>query len=199
MEGLQIEGLVRAAVALFVVVDPLGNVPVFMGLTKDLDPSVRRRALRTAVLSGLFLLLAFAAFGEAVLKLFSISLPSLKIAGGILLLIIAMKLLIYGEWREGRSASGSGAVPLGFPLLVGPGAITTTMVSIRAYGLPIACTSAVLVFAATSIILAFMERIYSALGESGSAVVARLMSIFIAAIAVQFVLDGILAYAPFGS
>ena len=193
-EAIQADGLLRATVALFVIVDPLGNMPIFMGLTRDMDSGARQRAFRDAALSGLALLLFFALSGELVLWLFSISLSSLKIAGGALLLVIAMKLLIHGEWREGKGAKGSTIVPFGFPLMVGPGAITATMVSMRAYGVPIACLSALIVFSAALLIYRFVERIYGALGESGSAIIANVMAIFTAAIAVQFVLDGILAH-----
>ena len=193
---LQIEGLVRATIALFVIVDPLGNVPIFMGLTRDMDEAGRQRAFRDAALSGLALLLFFALSGELVLWLFSISLSSFKIAGGALLLIIAIKLLIHGEWGDGRGAQGSAIVPFGFPLLVGPGAITATMVNIRAYGVPVACISALIVFSVALAIYRFVGRIYRALGESGSAIVANVMAIFTAAIAVQFILDGVLASIP---
>jgi multiple antibiotic resistance protein len=87
-------------------------------------------------------------------------------------------------------------VPFGFPLLVGPGAITATMVNIRAYGVPVACISALIVFSAALAIYRFVGRIYRALGESGSAIVANVMAIFTAAIAVQFILDGVLASIP---
>jgi multiple antibiotic resistance protein len=167
-----------------------------MGLTRDMDEAGRQRAFRDAALSGLALLLFFALSGELVLWLFSISLSSFKIAGGALLLIIAIKLLIHGEWRDGRGAQGSAIVPFGFPLLVGPGAITATMVNIRAYGVPVACISALIVFSAALAIYRFVGRIYRALGESGSAIVANVMAIFTAAIAVQFILDGVLASIP---
>ncbi|MEM2882766.1 MAG: MarC family protein [Candidatus Bathyarchaeia archaeon] len=192
--AIQAEGLLRATVALFVIVDPLGNMPIFMGLTRDMDRGERRRAFRDAALSGLALLLFFALCGELVLWLFSVSLSSFKIAGGALLLIIAVRLLVHGEWRGGQGAKGSAIVPFGFPLMVGPGAITATMVSIRAYGVPAACLSALMVFSAALLIYRFVERIYGALGESGSAIVANVMAIFTAAIAVQFILDGISAH-----
>jgi len=195
-DPIRAEGSLRATVALFVIVDPLGNMPIFMGLTKDMDGRARRRAFRDAALSGLALLLFFALSGELVLWLFSISLSSLKIAGGALLLIIAMKLIIHGEWREGQGAKGSAIVPFGFPLMVGPGAITATMVNMRAYGVPVACLSALIVFSIALLLYRFVERIYGALGESGSAIFANVMAIFTAAIAVQFILDGILAHIP---
>ncbi|MEM1993869.1 MAG: MarC family protein [Nitrososphaerales archaeon] len=197
MEAAQIEwqALLRAIVALFVVVDPIGNVPIFIGLTKNLSPAQRSRAFRSAVIVSAILLLIFAFAGQLLLTLFGISIHSFKIAGGLLLLILAMKILISGSWEEKTvTPEGAGAVPMAFPLLAGPGAITTTIVMLQITGFVEVILAVLSVIFITSVVLIFIERIYIILGETGSSVAARLMAVFIAAIAFQFIIEGIRFY-----
>ena len=197
MEGLQIDwqALLRAVVALFVVVDPIGNVPIFIALTRNLSPMQRRRTFRAAILVSTLLLLLFAFAGHLLLALFGISIQSFKIAGGLLLLIIAMKILITGSWEEKDvTPEGAGAVPMAFPLLAGPGAITTTIVMLQITGIIEVIIAVIVVILLTSVVLILIDRIYLFLGETGSAVAARLMAIFIAAIAFQFMIEGLRFY-----
>jgi multiple antibiotic resistance protein len=189
------QGLLKAVVALFVVVDPIGNVPIFIGLTRNLSPLQRRRTFRSAVIVSAALLLVFAFAGHLLLALFGISIHSFKIAGGLLLLIIAMKILVTGSWEEKEvTPEGVGAVPMAFPLLAGPGAITTTIVMLQILGLVEVILAVAIVILLTSVVLISIERIYLFLGRAGSVVAARLMAIFIAAIAFQFMIEGLRFY-----
>ncbi|MDH5771452.1 MAG: hypothetical protein OEZ25_09225, partial [Candidatus Bathyarchaeota archaeon] len=97
--------LVKTTIALFIVVDPLGNVPIFVGLTKDMDNFQRKKTYQLATITGLILLTFFSLVGQNILVLFGISLNSFMIAGGILLLIVAVRLLIIGGWSEQQIAS----------------------------------------------------------------------------------------------
>ena len=103
--------LIKMVIALFIVVDPLGNVPIFMSLTENMDRSQRRRTFRLATLTGLILLAFFSVVGQNILILFGISLDSFMIAGGILLLIVAIRLLIVGGWGEIKTAKGKADAP----------------------------------------------------------------------------------------
>lgn len=184
--------LIRGIIALFIIVDPIGNIPIFMSLTEELSKDQRKRVFRTAVIVGVLLLLAFAIAGQQILTFFGISMYSFMIAGGILLLIIAIKLLIAGGWEEFNVTPESiGAVPMACPLLVGPGAITTTILNLQSSGLVITLVSVVLIFAIVWLILNFIEPIYRFLGKTGSLVISRVMALLIAAIAVQYILQGI--------
>ena len=197
MEVFQIDwqALLKAVVALFVIVDPIGNVPIFIALTRNLSPAQRSRTFRSAIIVSAALLLVFAFAGRLLLALFGISIHSFKIAGGLLLLIIAMKILITGSWEEKEvTPEGAGAVPVAFPLLAGPGAITTTMVMLQTFGILEVILAVIIVILLTSIVLISIERIYLFLGNAGSAVAARLMAIFIAAIAFQFMIEGLRFY-----
>jgi multiple antibiotic resistance protein len=184
--------LVKMTIALFIVVDPLGNVPIFIGLTKDMDTSQRKKTYQLATITGLVLLTFFSLVGQNILVLFGISLDSFMIAGGILLLIVAVRLLIMGGWREQATVSESvGAVPIGCPLLVGPGAITTSILNIQSYGILATLLSVLLTFIIVWLILRFIDPIYRFLGKNGSLVITRVMALLIASIAVQYMLQGI--------
>ena len=120
------------------------------------------------------------------------------IAGGVLLFIISMEILIRGELSpKGVSAEDVGIIPIAFPLLVGPGAITTTIVTLQVNGLIFAILSIVIVMAASWVILYFASGIYRILGRTGSAIATRVLAIFVAAIGVQMILDGLKHFFPF--
>ncbi|MGO8805427.1 MAG: MarC family protein [Candidatus Bathyarchaeia archaeon] len=197
--------LFRAIIALFIIVDPFGNIPIFLGLTQNVPEAKIKRVYNTAVLVGMILLLVFAFAGSAILTAFGLSLQSFEIAGGLLLLIIAIRILISGARENVESPESIGAVPIAIPLLVGPGAITTTMVTFQTYfkisGLEIALSIAVLavvvVMSLTWIILRFINQIDHFLGKTGAIVIARVMALLIAGIAIQYILTGISTY-PFG-
>jgi multiple antibiotic resistance protein len=184
--------ILKMTVALFIVVNPLGSVPIFVGLTKDMDVAQRKKTYQLATITGLILLTFFSLVGQNILILFGISWNSFMIAGGILLLIVAIRLLIIGGWSEKQVPSESvGAVPIGCPLLVGPGAITTSILNIQSFGIVAALLSVLLTFGIVWTILRFIDPIYRVLGKSGSLVITRVMALLIAAISVQYILEGI--------
>jgi multiple antibiotic resistance protein len=191
--------LLRATIALFVIVDPLGPVPIFAGLTKGMNLVDKRRVFRIAAIVGAVLLAAFALVGQEVLLLFGISLQSFQIAGGLVLLLLSIEIIFRGERFDKlalASLEETAVFPIAFPLLVGPGAITLTMISIQSSGLAVALVAIVLVMFVSWVVLRMSDRIYSLLGRTGAAVIARIMALFIAAIAVQYVLAGIQFYYP---
>lgn len=187
--------ILKGVIALFIIVDPLGNFPIFMSLTEKMSTTERRKTFRTATLVGLILLLCFAVAGNEIFRFFGITLPSFLIAGGILLLIIAIKLLISGGLKETAvSAESIGAVPIGIPLLVGPGAITTTILTLQASGLLVTLASVIITFGIVWVILRYIEPIYKFLGKTGTTAIARILAMFIAAIAVGYILEGLTTY-----
>jgi len=186
--------VIRATIALFVIIDPIGNIPFFMSLTDGMTKSQRRDVIKVASITGLVLLITFALFGIQFLNVFNISLNSFRIAGGLLLLLIAMRVLMEGGWRTQAQQGESGAVPLGFPLLVGPGAITTTIVTIQSFGYDVTLVAIIMVFCITVACLILSERIYRLLGQVGSNAFARVMAVIIAAITVEFIMQGVTHY-----
>ncbi|MFZ2070456.1 MAG: MarC family protein [Halobacteriota archaeon] len=184
--------LVKAFIMLFVIMDPPGNIPIFMAVTKDMRKKERTKELNHAVAVASILLLMFAFMGKLVLDVLGITLNSFMIAGGLLLLLISFDLL-RGEYKyKVGGESGVGAVPIGTPLLAGPGAITTVMVIIKSYGggvVLFAIFSAIIV---TRLLLGQSERIYQILGREGSEVLSRVIGILVAAIAIQFIGTGVI-------
>jgi multiple antibiotic resistance protein len=116
------------------------------------------------------------------------------VAGGILLFIVSVELLTHGAWRfggvTGRSAGESGVVPLAFPLLAGPGAITSVMISFQSAGLIVTMLSILIVIVITYIVLRLVNPIYKLLGRRGSMIFTRVFAVLVAAIAVQYIVQG---------
>ena len=186
--------LLKATISLFIVVDPFGNIPIFIGLTSNMDYGMRAKAFRMAIITGFILLMIFAIAGRWVLQIFNITLYSFRIAGGILLLFLALELLMKEKVYAKISPEESGAVPLGVPLLVGPGAITTTIINLESVGFSATAISVAIVCIITWIVLKFIDPIHRLLGRIGSTVVSKVMAMLLAAIAVQFILEGVSEY-----
>lgn len=184
--------LAKAVIVLFIIVDPFGNIPIFIGLTENMNRAQRKKIFNTAALIGFVLLLVFAFTGQEIFNIFGVSIFSFEIAGGILLLIIAIRILVSGNPTEKEeSPEIIGAVPIAMPLLVGPGAITTTILNLQAYGVVAAVLSVLIVISLTWAILRFIDTVYKFLGKTGALIIARVMALIIAAIAVQYILVGI--------
>ena len=185
--------LLRSTVALFVIMDPIGIAPVFMALTQKLERPERASVTKIAIATAAGLLFVFAVAGTQLLSIFGITLASFMVAGGILLFIVAIEFLTHGEWRFGGAggAGDSGVVPIAFPLLAGPGAITAVIISFQTSGLAVTALSILIAIGITYVVLRYVDRIYKVLGRRGSTIVTRVFAVLIAAIAVQFVVDGI--------
>jgi multiple antibiotic resistance protein len=198
---------ISALLTLFVVVDPVGLVPTFLAVTEDLPRKARRSvAVRASIIAGA-ILIGTALIGDWLLHTLSISLPAFRIAGGLLLFSIASQ-MVFGVRLRRESEEAEEAVeehvrniaafPLAIPLLAGPGAITATvLLAGRAGGNPmlIAVLIAVVVLVAASCLVAFLfaERIGRAIGLTGNIVLSRLLGVLLAALAVQYVVDGVRA------
>ncbi|NUU18263.1 MarC family protein [Cellulomonas humilata] len=189
-------------ITLFVIMDPPGVVPIFLGLTGAMTRQQRNRAARQAVLVALGVIVAFALFGQSLLDYMHITLPALQASGGLLLLLIAMELLT-GKMEEPQP-SGNGKVnvalvPLGTPLLAGPGAIVATMVFVQQSDKTVAdwvaiAAGVVAVHVALYLAMRFANVIHRILGDSGTILVTRIAGLLLAAIAVQLVADAVTAF-----
>jgi len=189
--------LLQAVVALFIIVDPLGNLPIFIGLTEGMSVKERKDTFVEALYVGFLLLLVFTLAGTGILTLFRISLDDFKIAGGLLLLAISLSMLVRGHFIEITDSKDIGAVPLGCPLLVGPGAITTAMVLIGMYGVKLTLAAVIINFFISGVIFYWSDVIYEKLGRTGSMIIAKVMAIILAAIAVKFIREGIVSLFRF--
>jgi multiple antibiotic resistance protein len=184
--------IITSVIALFVVIDPIGNIPLFIAFTKKLEKAEHKTVSKTAILTAAALLLLFGIAGTQILQLFGITIFSFMIAGGTLLFIIAIELLTYGEWRFAGSVKEEvGVVPIAFPLLAGPGSITAVIISYQTSGFLITFLSIIIVMAITYVILRMVNPIYKVLGNRGSMIVSRVFAVIIAAIAVEYIVEGI--------
>jgi len=190
MLDINTNDLLRSAVSLFIVMDPIGLVPLIVSLTSNLSKEQIKKVVRSTIYTAASLLLAFALAGHQILQLFGVSIESFSIAGGLLLLLLSFELLLKG-WELKGNAIEVGAVPLAFPLLVGPGAITTTIITLERYGIAVALLSVSIAIILTLIVFNFMHMLNRLLGQLGSLIVSRVMAILIAAIAIEFIISGI--------
>ena len=198
---------ISALVTLLVVVDPIGLAPTFLAITHGLPRRARQSvAVRANVIAGA-ILIGSALFGDWLFRALGISLPAFRIAGGLLLFSIAFD-MVFGTRMRRESAAAEQAIeehvrniaafPLAIPLLAGPGAITATvLLSGRAAGNPLMLgllLAVVLVVAFVSVaVFVSAQRISRLLGHTGNIVLSRLLGVVLAALAVQFVADGIRA------
>ncbi len=196
---------VAALLTLFVVVDPIGLAPTFLAVTHGLPRRARRSvAVRASVIAGAILIGA-ALIGNWLLDTLGISLPAFRIAGGLLLFATAFEMVLGVRMRrEGEAAEQAveehvrniAAFPLAIPLLAGPGAITAAvLLAGRAGGdfvlIGVLLAAVVLVAAVCLATFAFADRIGRLLGMTGNIVLSRLLGVLLAALAVQYVVDGI--------
>src|ERR687889_1305043 len=185
--------IVKYTIALFVVIDPIGTVPLFIALTENMQKGERKAVSKIAVVTAGVLLIVFAVAGTQILSIFGITIFSFLIAGGVLLFIVSIELLTYGAWRfeQDIRRDDSGVVPLAFPLLAGPGSITSVIILYQTSGIIITILSIMIVLSLTYIILFLASPIYRFLGRRGSTVITRVFAVLVAAFAVQYIVEGI--------
>jgi len=182
--------VLKVATALYIITDAPGNLPFFIGLTDGSSAKERSQTIITAIITGLILLAFFVFFGTLVLDLFNVTFSDLKIGGGILLIVISVEVLMNGKISS-EKREDVGVVPLGCPLLVGPGAITTTLVLSHLYSFPALVTGVLICFFLIWLTLHFSEPIHRVVGHNGSLIITKIAAILVAAIAVHFARVGI--------
>ena len=191
--------LAEVFITLFVIMDPPGAIPLFLSLTRSLSPRSRGRAAWQAVTVAFCVIVAFALFGRQILSYLHISLPALQAAGGLLLLLVALELLTGREQEPAATRDVNVAlVPLGTPLLAGPGAIVATMVfAERVDAVPdlvAVALGVVLVHAVMWVTLRYSTLILRVIRESGITLVTRIAGLLLSAIAVQLIADAVRAF-----
>ncbi len=183
---------VRSTIALLVVLNPVGIVPIYIALTQKMETTNRTQISKTVIITSTALLFGFAIAGSLIFTVFGITLASFMVAGGILLFIVAIELLTGGGWRFVGSgiSEETGIVPLSFPLLAGPGAITAVIISFESSGLLVTVFSISIAIGITYLILKHAERLHRVIGKRGSLIVTRVFAILIAAIAIEYIVGG---------
>ncbi|RNL77284.1 MarC family protein [Nocardioides marmorisolisilvae] len=186
-------------VTLFVIMDPVGTIPIFLSLTGGRSPQVSRRLAWQAVTVSFGVISAFAFFGQQILSYLHISLPALQCAGGLLLLLVALELLTGKESEPTAAAETNVAlVPLGTPLLAGPGAIVATMVFSKQVDdfkqFAAVALGVIAVHISIWLAMRFSLPILRVIRESGVLLVTRIAGLLLSAIAVQMVANAVRAF-----
>ena len=206
--GLERSAYVRFSVlalsSIFFLVDPFAALPTFLAVTAGVDAARRRKMAWKASITALIVLSAFAVAGHSIFKMFGITLPAFEIAGGVILLLIGLDMLEAKrsptqessvEAAEAALKEDAGIVPLGIPMLAGPGSITSVMVLVgQAEGewqKMAAILAAILITAAICyLVLGNSDRVARALGETGVRILVRIMGLLLVALAVQYFVNG---------
>jgi multiple antibiotic resistance protein len=203
---MEFEFLLTSFVALFIIIDPIGLTPVFIAITQGMDDSLRRKVALRSVLVSAFVISLFIVGGETVLGFIGISMPAFRIAGGILLFLTALDMLFQrrSKRRENQTeqelVDDPSVFPLAIPLIIGPGAIATVILIAGAKpGLVgIASTGFItaLVLLTVFVFFSAASRIEKLLGKTGIDVLTRLLGMLLAALSVQFVIEGLFEFFP---
>ena len=195
---------VEVLVTMFVIMDPVGNVPIFLSVTRSLDERGRQRAAVLSVLTATLVIAIFALVGQQLLAYLGVSVPALQAAGGLLLLLVALELLTgsdtvaSGELEEGDHVAVA-MVPLGTPLLAGPGAIVATIVFVTeaegAGDFTMIAAGVVTILLAVLLALRYSGLLIRILGRSGILLLSRIAGLLLAAIAVQMLAEALIEFA----
>jgi multiple antibiotic resistance protein len=193
---------IEVFVTLLVIIDPAGTVPLFLGLTRGRSARTRHRLAWQAAAVAFGVIVAFALFGQTILSYLGVGLPALEGAGGLLLLLVALELLTGKSdepTSEQRARTNVAFVPLGTPLLAGPGAIVATMLYVQrvhhftdvvSLGLAI-----IAVFVVVWLAMRFSTVIQRVLTDNGVELLTRISGLLLAAISVQLIATAALAFA----
>lgn len=205
------ELLLDSFILFFVVVDPIGLAPLFATLTRGATPRQRRRIAVRGVAIAAGILLVFVMVGDALLRALGIGIAAFQIAGGVLLFLLAVDMLFARhsglrstterEQEEAERKKDISVFPLAIPLIAGPGALTTVLLMVGEQGdnpavVGAALVVVVLVLALTLASLLFAARLLRIIGETGANVVSRVFGVVLAALAAQYILDGLQAGLP---
>jgi len=188
--------ILNATLAVLAIINPLGNLPIFVNMTSDLDQQTRNRLFNLATSTGYVTLMILTFTGKLIMeKIFHIQIGEFQIAGGILLIVVAVRNTLFPEQRSSGKKSDNvmeiGVVPIAVPLMVGPGAIATGILMLNSNNWLVVMVSITLAFMVTWVVLRCSGFLMKLIGNIGSLVMSRILQIFIAAIGVHFLLAGI--------
>jgi len=184
-------------VPIFLAVDIIGTVPIYLGMTENLSNKQKRRLLAESILTATLLAVIFGLLGKIILRGLGITIEDFRIAGGILLFIISVYLLLPGKSRDFVNQSlyeDIGICPLATPLITGPAVLVTTMMLLDAFGVLITITSLILNMLLAWLVLRFSDLLITVLGKSGIKAISKISYIFLAAIGVMIIRLGVTGF-----
>lgn len=180
-------------IPIFVAVDALGNIPLFISLTEDLNETQKRQAIKESVSTATILAILFMFLGKLILRIMGITVSDFKIAGGILLLVISINLLLPGKSKisNHNGLKNVGIFPLGTPLVTGPAVLTTTLMMLDGYGLMPTFIALVINMGIVWFAFAYSFSILRLMGEAGVRAFSKIADILLASIAVMMIRKGL--------
>jgi multiple antibiotic resistance protein len=195
-----------AVSSIFFLVDPFAAIPSFLAITESADPARRKRMARKGALTCFIVLTGFAVGGQLIFRMFGITLPAFEVAGGLILLLIGLDMLearrsptqeASGDTEEAAAKEDAGIVPLGIPMLAGPGAISSVMVLVGQvprlwhWEMGAILGSITLTSLVSYWVLAGASRVRQVMGETGIRILVRIMGLLLVALAMQFFVNGL--------
>jgi multiple antibiotic resistance protein len=189
------------AVPIFVAMDPFGALPLIVAWTGNLDPAERRRQLRDALVTALVLGVLFLVAGSWLLAVLGVTVADFLIAGGLVLLILAVSDITVGGGHEARGSTGRpdfGAVPIGTPILAGPATLATLLVQVDRFGFGLTTLALLLNLVLAWWLFRRAEMVTRLLGRNGLRAASKVVSLLLAAIAVKLIREGLLTVWPQG-
>jgi multiple antibiotic resistance protein len=180
-------------VPLFVAIDAIGVVGIYISLTQNTSATFRSKLLNEATLTALGVSIVFLFFGKLIFKLLGISVNDFRIAGGLILLILAIMDILFShlDQRRDPGEGNLGVVPIGIPLIMGPAALTTILISSESVGWKITLAALLLNLFIAWAVFRYAFGIVRLIGSSGTKAVAKVMALFLAAIAVMMIRSGV--------
>ena len=180
--------------AVFGVMDPVGNVPVFISLTQGVSEARKRALAARAVIRAGIILFIFVFLGTAILDLFQVSLTSFRIAGGLIMVLLGLQILFGINWRrdDGPGGDDISIVPLATPLIAGPGMITTAVILAREYGYGITLLALAANLLLELVLFYRASLILKILGKEGTLAFAKIMGLILTTIGVEFIRSSIM-------
>ncbi len=186
------ETFLLAFIPLFVAMDVLGTLPLFIGLTEGITEKRRNRLVIEATLTALAISLIFLGSGKLLFSFLGITENDFRIAGGLVLLVLSINDLLFSSDTARKNPETTiGVVPIGIPLIMGPAALTTILIIVDSYGYVWTITSVALNLLIVWIVFRNADRVLKVLGKAGSRAIAKVASLFLAAIAVMMIRVGI--------
>ncbi|ARA93415.1 MAG: MarC family protein [Bacteroidetes bacterium] len=185
----------EAFLPLFVAINLPGILPLFIGLTEGLSVSARRRLVVQAVTTAFVVSVLILFAGQIIFRVLGITVNDLRVGGGLILLVLSISDLLFGDYKRRSPENGDsslGVVPLGIPLIVGPAAITTILVAQQSFGYPATLVSLLVNLGLVLVVLFYGPQLLQKLGSATSKAIAKVASLFLAAIAVAMIRAGIL-------
>lgn len=181
-----------AFIPIFVAIDAVGVLPIFMGFTEHLKKRERKRIVTQSIITAFLIGILFLFLGKWILKALGVLVADFKIAGGLVLLVISLRDLLQYEKMRRLPSDTMGAVPIGTPLVAGPAVLTTILILLDSYGVVITVASFILNLFIAWVVFAYAIQISSLLGKAGSKAISKIAHLLLAAIAVMMMRKGVI-------